>query len=89
MNQAAMRNNCLLICCVKNSMVLIQKVERIFDKLEAQKVNRMVKKSCGCNLGPKGNACSIQFTREVMIEQRGHCATLDKEVFDMLVLGQF
>ena len=30
------------------------------DKLEAQRLNEMVKKSCSCKLGPKGTACSLQ-----------------------------
>ena len=59
------------------------------DKLEAQRLNEMVKKSCSCKLGPKGTACSLQFTREVITEQRENCRTLGNEALDMLVLGQF
>ena len=58
------------------------------DKLHAQQVNEIVNKSCGCKLGPKGTACSIQFTREVITEQRENCEILDKAALDMLVLGQ-
>jgi len=59
------------------------------DKLESQRVNKMVNETCGCKLGPKGTACSPQFSRDVITEQRDNCAELSKEALDMLVLGQF
>ena len=61
---------------------------RQVDKLEDQRVNAMVNRSCGCKLGPKGTACSAQFSRETVTTQREDCLTLDKESLDMLVLGQ-
>ena len=62
---------------------------RQVDQHEYEQVNTMVNRSCGCKLGEKGTACSTQFTRETIVTQREQCLTLDKELLDMLVLGQF
>ena len=52
-------------------------------------MRQLFRSSCGCKLGPKGNACSTQFTPEAVKEQQEKCATLEKEALDMLILGQF
>lgn len=62
---------------------------RQVDQHEYEQVNTMVNRSCGCKLGEKGTACSTQFTRETIVTQREQCLTLNKELLDMLVLGQF
>ena len=59
------------------------------DALELKRVRQYFRSSCGCKLGPKGNACSTQFTPEAVKEQRENCATLEKEALDMFILGQF
>ena len=59
------------------------------DALESSRVRNFLRNSCGCKLGPKGNACSTQFAHEAVIEQRENCAMLEKEALDMLILGQF
>ena len=50
---------------------------------------KFFRNTCGCKLGPKGNACSTQFTPETVNEQRENCGMLEKEALDMLILGQF
>ena len=61
----------------------------IVSKMDALCVNKIVSKSFGCKLGPKGTACSAQFSMEDISEQRENCASIDKETLDMLVMGQF
>ena len=48
---------------------------RVLDQLEDQQVNTMVNKSCGCKLGPKGTACSAQFTRKYFDATQKLCVT--------------
>ena len=63
---------------------------RRWTKLAKQmrRVRTFLRNSCGCKLGPKGNACSTQFAHKAVIE-RENCAMLEKEALDMLILGQF
>ena len=52
-------------------------------------MRKFFRNTCGCNLGPKGNACSTQFTPETVKEQRENCGMLEKEALDMPILRQF
>ena len=59
------------------------------DSLESKKMRKFFRNTCGCKLGPKGNACSTQFTPETVKEQRENCGMLEKEALDMPILRQF
>ena len=57
-------------------------------RCERRKMENFIGETCGCKLGVRGNACSAQFSKEVITQQRENCFELEKGGLDMAIFGQ-
>ena len=57
-----------------------------FDQKEEEKLVEFVTKSCECNLGPRMQACSRQFTKDQIALYQNNCLEMSRAELDLVIL---
>lgn len=60
----------------------------LVDQSEEAKVEELLRESCGCKLGPRGEACSSVVPKEAIVLTRNNCLQMTGKELDLVVTAQ-